>query len=284
VAQDQFGGLYVADNANRVAFYYPGLTPMNGANFLTNRALAPGVVATLKTCTNCAGTQFGTTTTSFTAYPMPTTLANTQVLFNGIPAPLYFVSPGQVNFFVPNGAPTSGTADVEVVQVSTGQVLGASLVQMQPVSPGVFFNYNITPLVQNGKTLYFGAVINQDGTINTPANPAPRGSVISIYATGQGYVPGAPPDGTPAPTALSSPAALTVYLNNSDVNAYGEAGQHITYSGLDQYPGVWQINVQIPQGVTPSSQTGGATPLALFVDGVVNYDVSQGWYTVISVK
>ena len=284
VAQDQFGGLYVADNANRVAFYYPGLTPMNGANFLTNRALAPGVVATLKTCTNCAGTQFGTTTTSFTAYPMPTVLSNTEVLFNGIPAPLYFVSPGQVNFFVPNGAPTSGTADVEVVQVSTGQVLGASLVQMQPVSPGVFFNYNITPLVQNGKTLYFGAVINQDGTINTPANPAPRGSVISIYATGQGYVPGAPPDGTPAPTALSSPAALTVYLNNSDVNAYGEAGQHITYSGLDQYPGVWQINVQIPQGVTPSSQTGGATPLALFVDGVVNYDVSQGWYTVISVK
>src|ERR1039457_5294756 len=118
VAQDQFGGLYVADNANRVAFYYPGLTPMNGANFLINRALAPGVVATLKTCTNCAGTQFGTTTTSFTAYPMPTVLSNTEVLFNGIPAPLYFVSPGQINFVVPNyqadgktPTPSSGTAD-----------------------------------------------------------------------------------------------------------------------------------------------------------------------------
>jgi uncharacterized protein (TIGR03437 family) len=287
VALDQYGDLYVADGANRVAFYYPGLTPMNGANFLTGRALAPGVVATLKTCTNCAGTQFGTTTTSFTAYPMPTVLANTEVLFNGTPAPLYFVSPGQVNFFVPNyqadgktPTPSTGTADVEVVQVSTGQVLGATLVQMQPVSPGIF-EY---PGGQAGKT-HFAAVINQDGTINTATNPAVRGSVISIYATGQGYVPGAPPDGTPVAAALNSPAALTVYLNAADVNSYAdEAFQHVQYSGLDELVGIWQINVQIPKDVPPSSQTNGTTQLAIIVDGVVNFDISQGWYTVIAVK
>jgi uncharacterized protein (TIGR03437 family) len=285
VALDQYGDLYVADDANRVAFYYPGLTPMNGANFLTGRALAPGVVATLKTCTNCAGTQFGAGTASLTAYPMPTVLSDTEVLFNGVPAPLYFVSPGQVNFVVPNyqadgktPTPSSGTADVEVVQVSTGQVLGATLVQMQPVSPGIF---ECSP--GSAKT-HFACVDNQDGTVNSASNPAPRGSVISIYATGQGYVPGAPPDGTPVAAALNSPVSLTVYLNAIDVNGYGEAGQHITYSGLDGLVGVWQINVQIPQGVAPSSQTGGSTPLALIADGVVNYDISQGWYTAIYVK
>ena len=285
VALDQYGDLYVADDANRVAFYYPGLTPMNGANFLTGRALAPGVVATLKTCTNCAGTQFGTATASLTAYPMPTVLSNIEVLFNGVPAPLYFVSPGQINFVVPNyqadgktPTPSSGTADVEVVQVSTGQVLGATLAQMQPVSPGIF---ECAPA--SAKT-HFACVDNQDGTVNSATNPAPRGSVISIYATGQGYVPGAPPDGTPVAAALNSPVALTVYLNAIDVNGYGEAGQHVEYSGLDQLVGVWQVNVLIPQGVAPSSQTGGSTPVALIADGVVNYDIGQGWYTVIFVK
>ncbi len=289
VALDQYGDLYVADDANRVAFYYPGLTPMNGANFLTGRALAPGVVATLKTCTNCAGTQFGTTTTSFTAYPMPTKLADTEVLFNGTPAPLYYVSPGQINFVVPNyqadgKTPTasSGTADVEVVQVnpdgSPGQVLGATLAQMQPVSPGIF------ECAPASAKIHFACVDNQDGTVNSASNPAPRGSVISIYATGQGYVPGAPPDGTPITAALNSPVALTVFLNAIDVNGYGEAGQHVEYSGLDQLVGVWQINVLIPQGVAPSSTTGGSTPVALIADGVVNYDISQGWYTAIYVK
>jgi uncharacterized protein (TIGR03437 family) len=287
VALDQYGDLYVADDANRVAFYYPGLFAVNGANFLPTRPLAPGVVASIFPCINCGGTQFGAITTNFTPYPMPFTLADTEVLFNGTQAPLYFVSPGQVNFLVPNyqadgktATPTSGTADVEVVQVSTGRVLGASLVQMQPVSPGIFEN----PPGQTGKT-HFAAVINvDDGTVNSPSNPALRGHYISIYATGEGYVPGAPPDGTSVPK-LDSPVALTVYLNGIDVNGYtGEAGQHVTYSGLDSWPGVWQINVLIPQGVAPSSTTGGVTPLGIIVNGVVNYDVNAGWSTVIVVK
>jgi len=33
-----------------------------------------------------------------------------------------------------------------------------------------------------------GAIVNQDGTVNTPANPARLGSVVSIYATGTGYL------------------------------------------------------------------------------------------------
>jgi uncharacterized protein (TIGR03437 family) len=129
-------------------------------------------------------------------------------------------------------------------------------------------------------------VLNQDNTVNSPSNPAARGSYISIYATGQGYVPGAPSDGS-SPGALPSPATLTVFINSIDVNGYGEAGQHIQYSGLDQYPGIWQINVLIPQGVAPSSQTpltGSATLLNIIVNGTANIDLGLGWDTVIWVK
>ena len=57
------------------------------------------------------------------------------------------------------------------------------------------------------------AVINQDGTVNSATNPEKRGNYISIYATGQGVVPNAPPDGSPAP---SFPAATTPHTHQGD--------------------------------------------------------------------
>jgi uncharacterized protein (TIGR03437 family) len=313
VTQDQYGALYVADTANRVVFYYAGLSACNGATFMAAFAakapnlcapfdtsnntlnphpLAPLVLGTLFPCTNCAGDQFGDVTGQWDdTYPMKTTLNDIEVTVDGVPAPLYYVGApigtahpsGQINFVVPNGARTSGYADVEVVKVSTGQVLGATLVPMAAASPGLLICYNA-----NNNAPFRGAcVLNQDNSVNGPNNPALRGSVIQIYATGQGYVPNAPPDGS-APGAVNSPAALTVYLNAIDVNGYGEAGQHLLYNGLQpQFPGVWQINVQIPQGVAPSSTTtnyGGGTLLNLIVNGAANIDLGLGWNTIIWVK
>jgi uncharacterized protein (TIGR03437 family) len=307
VAQDQYGALYVADDANRVAFYFPGLNACNGATFMAAFAskapnlcapfdsssnntlnahpLAPGVLGTLFPCANCAGDQFGDVTGAFNGtYPMQTTLNDVQVFVDGVATPLYYVGApippdhpsGQINFVVPNTARTVGNADVEVVRFSTGQVLGATLVPMAAASPGIL-------VCQNFTGTYRGAcVINQDNTVNGPSNPAPRGSVMSIYATGQGFVPNAPSDGS-SPGALPSPAALTVVINAVDVNGYtGEASQHIQYSGLDQFPGVWQINVLIPQGVAPSSVT--TTLLNIIVNGTANIDLGLGWKTVIWVK
>jgi uncharacterized protein (TIGR03437 family) len=108
-----------------------------------------------------------------TGYPVPTTLGDVEVLVNGVAAPLYIVYPGQINFIVPNEAPNLGNADLEVVQVSTGQVLGAAQVPMNSVAPGAF----PYPGGQTGATVY-AAAINQDGTINSASNPATRGSSI----------------------------------------------------------------------------------------------------------
>ena len=61
-----------------------------------------------------------------------------QVLVNDQPAPLYFVSPLQINFLVPMNAPTTGTAEIQVVRRSTGQILAVSDRPFQPASPALF--------------------------------------------------------------------------------------------------------------------------------------------------
>src|ERR1039457_6421966 len=92
--------------------------------------------------------------------PLPTTIANIQVLFDGVAAPLYMVSPSQINFYVPMGARTTGFANVQVVNTSTGQVYGAGLVAMNSVSPGLFTN----PFAATG-SLRQAAVIDRKSVV-----------------------------------------------------------------------------------------------------------------------
>jgi adhesin/invasin len=72
--------------------------------------------------------------------PLPLTLAGTQVLVAGIPAPLFFVSPTQINFQIPNIAvswypfPTM----VEVVVVTNGVQSHSAPLPLFPAAPGIF--------------------------------------------------------------------------------------------------------------------------------------------------
>jgi uncharacterized protein (TIGR03437 family) len=280
ITEDQYGDLFVADDAQRVALYFPGLNVYNGASFapIATRPLAPDAIASIFQCATCSGTQFLAAATPFSSYPAPTTLGNLQVLVDGTPSPLYYVSGNQINFIVPNGARTSGYADLQVVQASTGQILGAAQVPMYSVAPAAF----LYPGGQTGATVY-AAAINQDGTINSASNPAIHGQVISLYMTGQGNVPTAPPDGVQATTAISGQYQPTVLLNAVDVNsaAYGESSvQHVLYSGINQYPGMWQINVKIPATVATSA----GVWFAVLVNGEANWVASSGFKTYIYVK
>jgi uncharacterized protein (TIGR03437 family) len=281
VIQDQYGDLLVADDAHRVALYFPGTNVANAASFAptTTRALAPGVIASIFPCANCSGTQFVAAAQGFTgSYPVPSVMNDVEVLVDSTPSPLYYVSGGQINFIVPNAARSSGFADLEVVQVSTGQVLGATQIPMNTVAPGAF-QY---PGGQTGATIYTAAV-NQDGTINGPSNPALRGKYVSLYMTGQGYVPNAPPDGVPATTAIAAPVAVTVLLNGVDVNSpsYAEQNiQHVLYSGLNSIPGMWQVIVQIPNTVATTA----GVWFAVIANGEANWDASSGFKTYIYVK
>jgi uncharacterized protein (TIGR03437 family) len=282
LAQDQYGDLIVAERVNRVTFYFPSLNAVNGATFVISHGLAPNAFATLFPA---SGGTFGSSTAALPGLPVPTTLANVQVLLDSVACPLYYISPGQINFLVPWGAATSGNSDLQVVNTQTGQVLAAGLVPMNQVAPAIFsIGDKLTA------TTIEAAVINQDGTVNAPTNPAPRGSVIQIFATGQGPISGSPADGAVPSSPLSTTywprVGLGGQFTDSITPLQGETvpngpGGYVTYSGTSGYPGLWQINVQIPMALQPNQ----AAVLLLQVNSIPSNGVNvNGVNTVVYVK
>jgi uncharacterized protein (TIGR03437 family) len=240
ITEDAIGNVFVADTVNRVAIYFNGMVPVNAASGNDVTALAPGMIASLYP--KSPGQKFSEATAGVSSLPLPTELADTQVFMNDQVTPLFYVSPTQINFQVPSNAPQSSTAEFLVVRKSTGQVVGAGTVLMTQAVPG-FFTTNSAGTGQI-------SAINEDGTVNGPSNAVGWGKVIQLFATGQGVVPGAPTDGTPAsgptPTQLR-PQVLVGFDNVPDTN--------VEYSGLAPgLVGVWQINVRIPSNIVPSSQ------------------------------
>jgi uncharacterized protein (TIGR03437 family) len=177
------------------------------------------------------------------------------------------VSPGQINFQVPSSA-NIGQNSISVRLADTGELLAGGPLLVAANSPGFF------TLSQDGKGQ--AAARNQDGiTVNGPSNPAPRGSVISLYGTGQGQVSPAVPDGAGAP---GSPPASTVAVPTSDAGtclnqqpsvcvAIGTTFGNIQFSGLaPNYVGLWQLNVQIPM----NAPTGAAVPVRVVINSTTS--------------
>ena len=292
VAQDQYGDLFVADTFNQVIVFYQGFAYVNAATSLA-RPLSPGMIATLYPL--ASATQFGANTQANSSSTLPTSMGDIQVTVNGTPAPLYYISPGQINFFVPQSTPVNTNAEVEVIQVSTGQVLGAEQAQVATLAPGLFTSCQAN---QTG-TLREACVLNQDNTVNSATNPALRGSVVQIFGTGQGVVSNPPADGAPAG---SSPLSTTqgtarVIMNTcytdecgpaqpGDVGTSGSpSSSWVPFSGLAPgFAGLWQVNAQIPMAVPPSSSTGQATLLVVVINNVPSSDTTSGFRTYFYVK
>ena len=240
---DLWGNMFIADAVNRVLIFYPGLVPINAANFLNPRILAPGMIAAMYS--QGVYGQFGGQPLQASALPLPTTLNGLQILFNGSPVPLFYADSNQINFQVPIGAPQSGTADLQVVEAATGRLLGETAVLMIQADPGIF--------TQTGNGVGTAVAVNQDNTVNGPSNPAVQGSTITLYGTGQGFVAGAPPDGQISNKQLPTAQAPIIIMGTGPVPA-----ANIQYAGLSPaLVGVWQLNVVIPDTVitTPTNPT-----------------------------
>jgi uncharacterized protein (TIGR03437 family) len=156
---------------------------------------------------------------------MPTMLAGTQVLFDGIPAPLLYVSEDQVNAVAPFGLSPPKNTTVRVVAGSetSPDMQGVGV----PSRPTVFSRFGAA------------AAINEDGTANAASNPAKLGSVVSIWVTGVGRVFPSPEDGQVA-TAAQENHCCGVYLS--------ERSAEVLYSGAapGMVAGVVQINFRVP--------------------------------------
>lgn len=99
-----------------------------------------------------------------------------QVFFNGLASPISYASNSQLNVVVPYGL--SGITNASAVVSLGGQTSAPFAVTVVSTMPGIF--------TQSGSGIGPGAIVNQDGTINTSNHPAPKGSVVLIYATGEG--------------------------------------------------------------------------------------------------
>jgi uncharacterized protein (TIGR03437 family) len=212
----------------------PGQLSGNSANFFGR--FAPGMLATIFSFPSAP---FGGETASFTSTPISSALGDVRVSVGGVPAPLLYVSPGQINFQVPGATPVGGLAEIQVARVSTEQVLASWLFQIDAQSPGLF--------TVDGSGSGQLAVLNQDGTLNNGANPAKAGSVVTLYGTGQGGLSGTPADGQGAQGLVATAENPQVFINSGFVPA-----TDVLWSGLAPgFAGLWQINVKVPADVPP---------------------------------
>ena len=269
LTEDAWGNVFIADSGSRVVIHYPGLSALNAANYMNPNRLAPGMIAALYSTGNFH--QFGTQPQSATAIPLPKELNGLQVLFNNAAVPLFFAGTDQINFQVPNRAPTSGTADLLVLESATGRLLGATTVSMATAQPGIF--------TQDANGSGTAVAANEDGKLNTEKTPAIAGHYITFYGTGQGFIDAAPVDGTAPTGAVPSSRPPTVFISPNHVLT----GSDVQYAGLAPgLVGVWQVNVKLPADTI--TLAGFPTNVIILQDSFPSADVRQGRLVQIYVK
>lgn len=162
-------------------------------------------------------------------------LSDTEVMFDGVPAPMVYASANQVAAVVPFGVASS----VSQVQVRyQGQASAPFPMPLAPTTPGLFS----ADSSGSGQAL----AVNQDGTLNSQDNPAVAGSVMVLYATGGGLTSPAVADGSVTGSTDLPQPVLPV--------AVKIAGQpaSVLYAGgaPGVVAGVLQLNVAVPEGLT----------------------------------
>lgn len=234
------GMVFVGDSFNRRILGFrpgPGLITLNGivnaASFSTapqtqacgvvlpQPPLAPGAIASL------FGTNLADTTVVAGSVPLPTELGGVRVKFNGNPAPLFFVSPSQINVQIPFDL--AGFSASVAVEKNTPQgpiVSAAAPVALSTGAPGVF--------TASGDGQGAGLIFHADFTPVTPDSPARPGETLVAFATGLGTVDPPVANGAAAEFPASASVTvggtlgagqtLTIRINNRDHSYTTESG------------------------------------------------------------
>ena len=204
----------------------------NGASF--QQGFAPGAVLSL------FGSNLAGVTQSASSVPLPLSISGTEVLVNGVAAPLYYVSPGQLNVQIPYEVTVGSTA---VVSINNNGQVTTHTFPVAASAPGIFTNSS-------------GALV--------PTASAAIGQELEFYITGAGAVQPAIADGA-APASTTAIADLPAPTATAIVTI-GGARATVDFIGIPWgLVGVTQINVTVPTGIAA-----GAQPVVVTVDGVVS--------------
>ena len=145
---------------------------------------------------------------------------STTIAFDGIPAPLIYASGGQTAAIVPYSV--AGQTSTQMVITYQGRASAPVTVPVAASAPGLFS--------ASASGTGNGAIDNADGTVNSPANPAKRGSIIVLYGSGEGQTNPPGVDGRIALSVYPKPV-LPVKVSIGGV----DATSGILYAGIGAY-------------------------------------------------
>jgi uncharacterized protein (TIGR03437 family) len=171
-----------------------------------------------------------------------TTVANTQVTFDGIAAPVVYVSATQTSVIVPFEIAGRTTTTLQVIY--QGAKSAPISYDVSNAAPGIY--------TQNQQGTGAGAILNQNYTPNSSSQPASAGSYVAVYLTGTGNTSPAGSTGGVIPTNgtglknIALPVTATI----------GGLPATVAYSGSapGDAEGIMQVNLQIPSGLTTGPQ------------------------------
>ena len=168
-----------------------------------------------------------------------TTLSETRVTFDGVAAPVLYASSGQTSVIVPYEINGKQSAQM-VVEYRGGRSapLTVPVVQSKPA----LFSANASGRGQ-------GAILNADFSYNSSTNPVAKGGIVLLFGTGEG------PIDPPGVTGRVNSAVFPRILLPATVTIGGQNAR-VLYAGAapGQVGGLFQMNVEVPQGVASGNQ------------------------------
>ena len=153
---------------------------VNGAS-LAATAVSPGMIAAM--FGSNLGPAEGVSYTLDQNGLVPSQLAGVRITVNGLSAPILYAQSGQINFIMPREV----TGTNATICASGPNGTGCISTLMLPAVPGIF------------ELAGGAAIFNPDWTFNSPTNPVPAGSYVTILGTGFGPYNAAVPDGSVIP-------------------------------------------------------------------------------------
>jgi uncharacterized protein (TIGR03437 family) len=210
------------------ALVYSAGSMVNASNY-TPGPFAPNSIASIFG-SGLARSSQGLTADAIINNTLPVELNSTRVYVMDSPAPLLYVSDGQVNFLVP-GNQLDGDVKIRVVREGvTGPEITVTLVDGAPALFQTAAGYAIAAHLDNSAI--------------EPGAPAQAGETIVVYACGLGRT-----QPNPAPGVIPQNAAVIQRLSDLKVYLGGTAidPASILYAGLTPgSAGLYQINLVLP--------------------------------------
>jgi len=201
---------------------------VNGADFLPS--LAAGELVSI------FGQSLASSISQAVSFPLPMTLGYANVTLNGVPMPLTFASPSQINAALPLDALGPG-----ILRVTTPVGFAEAQVSIADSAPAIFAS----------------AIAHKSGALVSSTAPATAGEALTIYMTGLGQVDGPLAAGQPAPSdhLLNVLAPVMVQIGVTQVKP--------DFAGLTPgFVGLYQVNFVVPQNLTAKTY-----PLQVMVKG-----------------